>query len=318
MTKQTLDVPKKPTDMAAFWPADGRKEVKKTDGVYIQYRDIQIGPFPNRTEASWYDGQLQEVIMGWIDKSRFAGRIFPFGDVWYVERWETNDGPFISLAAAWDHRQELYISYREAIERHWDNSGGYPADIERQKKWTKVPAEGTEGKVLIRDKKPKKTTDDIVDVSGESSIRKFIEEAHLSGATDDPTSNYRGYAVNDTTGVVHVDPATDKLHRDDHICNQECRDLAARAQAEYREDIKRTGGYLDKPKRTTDDLIDVIPDDKPLYHGDVPVIMGILMDRLGITRFEFSYDEILAFKGKVILDQSDSSKPIYMMVRQGK
>jgi hypothetical protein len=84
----TRVVPVKPTTMAEFWPADGRKEVKKNDGLYLKYRDETIGPFPNRTEASWYDGQIQEIISGWIDKSRFAGRIFPFGDVWYVERWE--------------------------------------------------------------------------------------------------------------------------------------------------------------------------------------------------------------------------------------
>lgn len=121
MTEMTLDVPAKPTDMAAFWPKDGRKEYTNKDGVWIQYRDITIGPFPNRTEASWYDGQVQEIVMGWIGKDRFAGRLFPFGDVWYVERWETNDGPFMSLGAAVDHRQELYDGYRKAIADALDN-----------------------------------------------------------------------------------------------------------------------------------------------------------------------------------------------------
>lgn len=58
----------------------------------------------------------------------------------------------------------------------------------------------------------------------------------------DTTSNYRGYAVSQSTGVVHVDPATNKLHRDDHICNQQCRDLAARAKAEYERDIRQESG----------------------------------------------------------------------------
>lgn len=31
---------------------------------------------------------------------------------------------------------------------------------------------------------------------------------------------------------VHIDPATGKPHRDDHICNQQCKDLAAQARAE--------------------------------------------------------------------------------------
>jgi hypothetical protein len=39
---------------------------------------------------------------------------------------------------------------------------------------------------------------------------------------------------------VHIDPATGELHRDDHICNQQCKDLAAQARAE-REWIN--GGY---------------------------------------------------------------------------
>jgi hypothetical protein len=63
---------------------------------------------------------------------------------------------------------------------------------------------------------------------------------------------------------------------------------------------------------------DIIPDDKVLHHGDIPVIMGILMDRLNVTRFEFSYEEMLEFKGKVVLDQPDSRKSSYIMVRQGR
>jgi len=255
MTKQTLEVPAKPTEMVAFWPSDGRKEVKKKDGLWLQYRDILIGPFPNRTEASWYDGQLQEVIMGWIDKSRFAGRIFPFGDVWYVERWATNDGPFTSMAVAWDHRQALYIDYRQFIGRHWDNSGGHPADIERQKAWSKVPAEAMDdinfntAKILAE---PRMTIPE--------SLRPKAEfQADIPAeATNDPTLNYKGYAVSQSTGVVHVDPSTGLLHRDDHICNQQCRDLAARAQAEYEVVLRReSGSKVEKPKKTTDDIMDV-------------------------------------------------------------
>jgi hypothetical protein len=281
MPKQTLDVPKKPTDMAAFWPADGRKEVKKTDGIYIQYRDIQIGPFPGRTEASWYDGQVQDVIMGWIDKSRFAGRIFPFGDAWYIERWETNDGPFPSLSLAWEHRQRLYSDYRQAIERHWDASGGYPADVERQKKWTKVPAEAT---------------DDIMDVSYEASIRQFVEEnadkvAAIMAESDEEVENVTDDIVVPGGWVV---PSAEVL-------------------AEWEQNKKDLEGTYSE-----DEDEDIVPDDKPLTHGDIPVIMGILMDRLGITRFEFSYDEMMAFKGRVLLDQPDSHTSSYVMVRQGK
>jgi len=123
----------------------------------------------------------------------------------------------------------------------------------------------------------KQTTDDIVDVSVESGIRRFLEDHK------DIVSSGRW-----------VGPSDEVL-------------------AEWernRQDLEGIG--LD------DDDEDIIPDDKPLTRGDIPVIMGILMDRLNITRFEFSYEEMLAFKGRVILDQPDSRKTIYMMVRQGK
>jgi len=327
----TLDVPAKPTDMAAFWPVSGRKEVTTKDGVSIQYRDITVGPFPNRTEASWYDGQVQDVIMGWNRKELFAGRIFPFGDVWYIERWETNDGPFTSLAVAYDRREEIYAEYRQALDQYWENSGGYPADIRRQKQWSKVPAEATNmrntelhfngiepdtyvappkisesgkvqvtpaGKVRILAKssddvwkepehapkggsgisKPKKTTDDIIDVSVESSIRAFIE----------------GVEANIVASGSWVGPSAEVL-------------------AEWEQNRQALEG-----SSLEDDDEDIIPDDKPLTHGDVPVIMGILMDRLGITRFEFSTEEMLAFKGLVILDQPEAGKSSYIMVRQDK
>jgi hypothetical protein len=242
--------------MAEFWPADGRKEVNKKDGLWLRYRDETIGPFPNRTEASWYDGQIQEITSGWIDKSRFAGRIFPFGDVWYVERWEHNDGPFMSLDVAYNYREELYSKYREVIEESWSKkaqhkrvftnntvddilSGPYgpgraSADDEEEFNFNEAKILG-ETKLVIPEslrttadfgvhteyrgedgritkvfnesgreaenatdeldllqkagfgvrgmkwgesgRKPKKATDDIVeDVTGEESIRRFIEE----------------------------------------------------------------------------------------------------------------------------------------------
>lgn len=367
VNKQAFEVPKKPESMEEFWPTDGKKEVNKKDGVWLQYRDILIGPFPNRTEAGWYDGQLQEIISGWIDKSRFAGRIFPINPVdnqWYVERWETNDGPFSSMAVAWDHRQALYIEYREVIARHWDNSGGYPADIERQKKWSKVPTEVME-ELAESDLRVRLLNETKLEIPAyiQTEVRKTLAEA-----TDDPMSNYQGYVVS-YNGAVHIDPATGEAHRDDHICNQQCRDLSRRARADFWADLDRKSGG--KPKKATDDIMDVsgedsiwqflkehkdivapggwmgptgdvmaawdrnkkaledisledddedvvIPDDKLLTHGDIPVIMGILMDRLGITRFEFSVEEMMAFKGRVILDQPDSRKSSYLMVRQGE
>lgn len=353
MTEPTLEVPKKPTDMAAFWPADGRKEINKRDGVYIQYRDIQIGPFPNRTEASWYDGQLQEIIAGWIDKSRFVGRIFPFGDAWYVERWETNDGPFTSLAVAWDHRQAIYIEYRQAIDRYWDQSNGNPADIQRQKQWSKVPVEAMDSgddinfnvaKILaeprmiipesLRPKAdiPEETTDDVQQFDLLKSIGYGVKNMKwgnnvnsadirqkssldLEKDADDPTSNYRGYAVSYTKGVIHVDPVTNKLHRDDHICNQQCRDLAARAQAEYKEDVRRTGGYIDNPTNALKDELVEEEQARPLTQGDIPALMCLMMDRLGITEFQFTVKELMEVDGRISLEHEDLLKSSYMMKR---
>jgi hypothetical protein len=190
--------------MEEFWPADGRKEILKKDGVYIQYHGFRVGPFPNRNEASWYDGQVQEIIMGWIPKEYFAGRIFSTLDAWYVERWDTNDGPFKSMQDAWSYRVALYAGYREVIERAWENHTGtkapeysvkttYPVDNlgEAYEQWAESG------------RKSKKATDDIIDVSVESEIRQFKEE-HAETVRAIVAESGSGFGRMSESGRVHV------------------------------------------------------------------------------------------------------------------
>lgn len=130
MSEMTLTVPAKPTEMAAMWPTNGRRDISNKDGFWIQYRDIKIGPFRNKTEASWYDGMVQDVIQGWNRKELFAGRAFQFGDAYYVERWETNDGPFMSMDEAWTHRQRLYDEYNKVGDELWRERHGWTSGPE--------------------------------------------------------------------------------------------------------------------------------------------------------------------------------------------
>lgn len=109
MSKQGLEVPKKPTDKSEMWPG---KLVKKANGrFWIEYKDITAGPFPNKQEAGWYDAMLTDVLGGYKEKSLFAGRIIQFGDAYYVERWDQLDGPFENLDVASRYRQHLYDKY---------------------------------------------------------------------------------------------------------------------------------------------------------------------------------------------------------------
>jgi hypothetical protein len=108
MSRIPVDVPKKPTTPEEMWPS---KASEKSDGYYIQYRDVKVGPFPDLNEVGWYDMQIQEIARGQKDKSLFAGQIIQFGDVYYVERWDQYDGPFMDDGVAKGYRQHLYDVY---------------------------------------------------------------------------------------------------------------------------------------------------------------------------------------------------------------
>lgn len=197
--------PKKPETMAEFWPADGRKEFSTKDGFWLRYRDLQIGPFPNRKEAHWYDGQVQEIIMGWMPKEYFAGRIFKFGDAWYVERWEHNDGPCASYDEARVYRQGLYLAYRQEIERTWENHTGTKAPTysvkDNQGETGQTSGSGfgrmsesgrvhvnSEGKVVISGRDSENATDEEVEFCSDShcDCSKFMQ---AKKATDEINFN---------------------------------------------------------------------------------------------------------------------------------
>lgn len=105
MTHIPVDVPKKPTTPDEMWPS---KMSEKSDGLYIQYRDVTVGPFPDKNELGRYDSQIQEIARGEKEKSLFAGRIIKFGDAYYIERWDQYDGPFMDDGVAKRYRQHLY------------------------------------------------------------------------------------------------------------------------------------------------------------------------------------------------------------------
>ena len=129
MTEVTaLEIPKRPEDMAAMWPTSGRVEIMKTEGYFLVFRDVTIGPFPNRTEAHWYHGMLQDVIMGWNDKELFVGRIMAHKDdefdiSYFIERWDAFDGPFKSKHDAHLRRGHLLSAYNRNVEEFGKEMG---------------------------------------------------------------------------------------------------------------------------------------------------------------------------------------------------
>ncbi|QED11728.1 hypothetical protein PP914_gp240 [Arthrobacter phage Qui] len=108
---ETLFVRARPKTSADIWPCN---EIKRKDGIWVELRDTKIGPFPDKTQAWWYIHMLQDIVDGRMPSSLFAGMYFERNGVWFVERWEGEDGYFASEAAAKAHRQKLFDDWNEA------------------------------------------------------------------------------------------------------------------------------------------------------------------------------------------------------------
>lgn len=54
---------------------------------------------------------------------------------------------------------------------------------------------------------------------------------------------------------------------------------------------------------------------RPLHQDEIPAVMSLMMDRLGITRFEFTTKELMEVEGRINLDQADLVRGSYLMTR---
>jgi hypothetical protein len=54
---------------------------------------------------------------------------------------------------------------------------------------------------------------------------------------------------------------------------------------------------------------------RQLHQDDIPALMCLVMDRMGITEFKFTTKELMEVKGRIILDHEDPSKSSYIMRR---
>ena len=110
MVKMTREVPKKPVTAAEMWPS---KAFEKSDGLYLQYRDVTVGPFADMGELKRYDDQVQAISRGERSPETFVGRVTQFGDAYYVELWDTNFGPLADEDSAKWMQHELYLMKQE-------------------------------------------------------------------------------------------------------------------------------------------------------------------------------------------------------------
>jgi hypothetical protein len=100
--------------MADVWPM---KITKRADGFYIELKNETVGPFESKQEVHWDMSALQDRITGWIEPVNYVGIVFQQGrDKWYVDRWDTEDGPFTSQSLAQAHRDKLKAEFRAKEE----------------------------------------------------------------------------------------------------------------------------------------------------------------------------------------------------------
>jgi len=106
----SMEVPKKPITPDEMWPS---KAFEKSDGLYLQYRDVTVGPFSDMGELKQYDDQVQAISRGERSPETFVGRVTQHGDAYYVELWDTNAGPCASYDEARVYRKQRYNKYQE-------------------------------------------------------------------------------------------------------------------------------------------------------------------------------------------------------------
>jgi hypothetical protein len=54
---------------------------------------------------------------------------------------------------------------------------------------------------------------------------------------------------------------------------------------------------------------------RQLHQDDIPALMSLFMDRMGITKFQFTTEELMAVKGRISIDHESVLKDSYVMTR---
>jgi hypothetical protein len=95
----------------------------------------------------------------------------------------------------------------------------------------------SEGKVVISEN----ASDDMLVRTGWFERRNALLDEYAKNASDaeEALKNFQGYVITYTNGPTHIDPATGKAHRNDHICNHQCRALAKKAREEYQAELRQ-------------------------------------------------------------------------------
>ena len=55
-----------------------------------------------------------------------------------------------------------------------------------------------------------------------------------------------------------------------------------------------------------------------LTEQDIPALMSVFMDRMGITKFQFTIEELMAVKGNISLDHESPLEASYIMTRKSE
>lgn len=92
------------TSAAELWP--GKLHTRK-DGIWVELRDVTVGPFENKKAAENHVLAIQDEILGWAEPEFYVGIVFKQGDSYWVDRWRKEDGPFESWELAQAHKAKL-------------------------------------------------------------------------------------------------------------------------------------------------------------------------------------------------------------------
>lgn len=91
----------KMTSMAEMWPQVLRKN---KGGFWVDCRDVTVGPYESKREASQDMGRIQAEICGWTDPEN--AKIYRDAGGWCVDRYYI-DGPFETRELAQAHKDKL-------------------------------------------------------------------------------------------------------------------------------------------------------------------------------------------------------------------
>lgn len=106
MTELTFKADKTKT-MADMWPMT---VLHRKDGYWVQLKHEVVGPFTSKRETHEQMGLLQDKLTGFKEPENYIGIVFQQGkDKFYVDRWQTEDGPFATRELAQNHKDKLEL-----------------------------------------------------------------------------------------------------------------------------------------------------------------------------------------------------------------